>query len=197
MTEQPSLEPLIDVFDHYNHPTGRTATVDDVLANGLWHRGCRVILYTADYRLLAQRRSAQAIQNPSRISLGAGGYVDAGESPEQAALREVYEETGLQLEPADIQFISLDRLASKWQYEGQQKTSHRFVYSYTAHIPKSAKLTRQPDEADELILLTVAEVEQLIKQQAPKTLGKLSPEYKYYRQLLQKSLKTIDWAMRR
>jgi 8-oxo-dGTP pyrophosphatase MutT (NUDIX family) len=51
--------------------------------------------------LLLTRRNASLSNHPGQWALP-GGRIDAGESAEAAALRELFEEVGLQLAPADI-----------------------------------------------------------------------------------------------
>lgn len=64
-----------------------------------------VILITEDGSVLLQRRGNSAeIRDPGMLSVFAGAALH-GEAPEQTALREIEEETTLQLTPADIAFV--------------------------------------------------------------------------------------------
>lgn len=56
----------------------------------------------ADLDVLLQRRSATLHHHPGQISFPGGG-IEAGESPQQAAVREAVEETGL--EPAGVEVL--------------------------------------------------------------------------------------------
>ena len=71
-------------------------TIDNRVACGV------AVIVTHQHKVLfGQRKSGQSgfeWQLP-------GGWIDAGESPEQAARREVYEETGLQLK--ELQFVGI------------------------------------------------------------------------------------------
>lgn len=55
----------------------------------------RVILTDKKGRILLQKRDPNMVAWPGRWDSSAAGHVDEGETPEQAACRELYEEIGL------------------------------------------------------------------------------------------------------
>ena len=57
--------------------------------------------WSREAALLLTRRNASLSNHPGQWALP-GGRIDAGETPEAAALREMQEEVGLQLAPADV-----------------------------------------------------------------------------------------------
>ena len=63
-----------------------------------------VVLAPVDGGLLAIRRAYQP--HRGRLALP-GGYVNLGESWRQAGARELFEETGLEIDPAEIQLFEL------------------------------------------------------------------------------------------
>lgn len=63
-----------------------------------------VVLAPVDGGLLAIRRANQP--HRGRLALP-GGYVNLGESWRQAGARELFEETGLEIDPAEIQLFEL------------------------------------------------------------------------------------------
>jgi isopentenyldiphosphate isomerase len=91
---------LIDVYDDDARPLG---TVERSVAHrdGLWHRALHCWLVTSDGALLAQRRAAEVRDWPGLLDISAAGHLLAGESWSDA-LREVEEELGLTLTPADV-----------------------------------------------------------------------------------------------
>jgi isopentenyldiphosphate isomerase len=69
---------------------------------GLWHRGVHVFLFTADGKLLVQKRSADRTSSPSLLDCSVSEHVKAGESYLEAAVRGMREEMGvdgLELQP--------------------------------------------------------------------------------------------------
>lgn len=69
-----------------------------------------------------------------------GGWIDKGDSPRQAAVREVKEEVGLSLEAASLELASV---VNRWSTMAE---THLFVFRLIDPIDSSAKLTIQSDE---------------------------------------------------
>lgn len=67
-----------------------------VHAQGLWHRGVHVFLFTADGKLLIQKRSAERAQYPSVWDCSVSEHIKAGEDYHAAARRGLWEELGLE-----------------------------------------------------------------------------------------------------
>lgn len=63
---------------------------------GLQHRGVHVFLFTADGKMLAQKRSAERAACPSALDCSVSEHVKAGESYLEAARRGMKEELGLE-----------------------------------------------------------------------------------------------------
>lgn len=66
----------------------------------LRHRAVHVLVENSAGELLLQKRSQQKKVQPGRWDTSVGGHVDPGESYEQAALRELGEELGIELTDA-------------------------------------------------------------------------------------------------
>jgi 8-oxo-dGTP pyrophosphatase MutT (NUDIX family) len=62
-----------------------------------------VILTTANKVILGKR--APSVNNPNQWNFF-GGHIDAGESPIQAAIRELFEETGYQISPSALKELT-------------------------------------------------------------------------------------------
>lgn len=61
------------------------------------HRAVKIlILNTEGDKILLQQRSSTKDTNPNKWSVGVGGHLDPGESYEAAAVRELYEEMGIE-----------------------------------------------------------------------------------------------------
>jgi isopentenyl-diphosphate delta-isomerase type 1 len=64
-------------------------------AAGLKHRAVHILLFNDDHSLFLQKRSMSKDINPGLWDSSAAGHVDAGETYEQCAYRELKEELGL------------------------------------------------------------------------------------------------------
>ena len=76
------------------------AITDEGPGSGLWGLQ-RAGHWSTQAALILTRRAASLRGHAGQWALP-GGRIDAGESPEQTALRELQEEVGLQLQPADV-----------------------------------------------------------------------------------------------
>ncbi|WP_413756460.1 NUDIX hydrolase [Streptomyces sp. MMBL 11-3] len=89
-----SADEILDVVDEHDVVVGR-ARRGDVYARGLRHRCAFIQVRDADGRLFVHRRTADKLVFPSLYDLFVGGVVGAGESYDDAALREAEEELGV------------------------------------------------------------------------------------------------------
>lgn len=73
-----------------------------------------VVIFTLpDGRVVFQRRTQDAPTNPGKLGLF-GGHIEWGESPMQALIREICEETGIVSTASDIKFMT--KLGSEGGY---------------------------------------------------------------------------------
>ena len=183
----------IDIVNRFNRKTGKTATPDQATDQGLWHRGAHVIVLTPSGRVLVQKRNNKAIQRPGLLDIGAGGFVDTEELPEETAIRETAEETGIRLTTLDLIFLGTSRYNHRWKYGKKPKISRAILYNYVAVLPSEhVTLSPQPDEVDWLGFIPAKSALWLIHKGSLRRLGKLVPTYSYYRKLLKRALKYTD-----
>ncbi|MDQ1039725.1 isopentenyldiphosphate isomerase [Streptomyces sp. V3I8] len=89
-----SADEILDVVDEHDVVVGRARRAD-VYARGLRHRCAFIQVTDADGRLFVHRRTSAKLVFPSLYDLFVGGVVGAGESYDDAALREAEEELGV------------------------------------------------------------------------------------------------------
>ncbi|MFE0422655.1 NUDIX hydrolase [Streptomyces sp. NPDC058953] len=86
---------LVDIVDDADRVTGR-ATRGEAYARGLFHRVAFVLVRDGRDRVFVHRRAADKRVFPSRYHMFVGGVVGAGETYDDAALREAEEELGVE-----------------------------------------------------------------------------------------------------
>ena len=91
-------EEIFDVVDALDRVIGQ-ATRETVHRDGLFHRAVHVFAFNSTGEIFLQRRAFTKDSAPGLWSSSCSGHVDAGESYEQATLRELVEEIGLTLDP--------------------------------------------------------------------------------------------------
>ncbi|MGX8774363.1 MAG: NUDIX domain-containing protein [Bacillota bacterium] len=101
----------------------------------MWKGGVRVIILDDDNRILMVRHD-----HPERtVWMVPGGSIDEEESSAQAAVREVFEETGFKVEITGL----------IWHVEEVSERGQRFVNFFRARITGGElKLGRDPELAD-------------------------------------------------
>ena len=92
---------VFDVVDSDDRVIGQ-ATRSEVHARGLLHRASHVFVFNSDGQLLLQQRSASKDAHPLCWTSSCSGHLDAGETYETAAVRELKEEIGLE---TDVEFL--------------------------------------------------------------------------------------------
>jgi isopentenyl-diphosphate delta-isomerase type 1 len=87
-------EEIFDITDNNDNVIGQAAR-SVVHAQGWWHRGVHIFLFTSDGRMLVQQRSADRKQYASLWDCSVSEHVKAGEDYVTAAQRGLWEELGL------------------------------------------------------------------------------------------------------
>ena len=84
---------LFDIVDEQDHVVGQLPR-ETVHVNNLRHRAVHMLLFNQSGEVFLQKRSLWKDKNPFLWDSSAAGHVDAGETYEDAAVRELREEIG-------------------------------------------------------------------------------------------------------
>lgn len=182
----------IDIITRDNKLTGRQSNPDQATDKGLWHRGVHAIIITPTGDVLVQRRSIDAIQHPGMIDIGVGGFVDSNESPEHAIIREIKEETGLDVAQDQLLFLGKSRYNHRWHFKNKRKITRVILYNYAVRLHHSANhLTPQSSEAEWSGFIPYRSALWLVHHGSLRRIGRLVPIIAYYRRLLKQTMKFI------
>lgn len=181
----------IDIVNDKNQPTGKQTSIDDALKHSLWHRGVHIIVYTKTGYVLVQKRSSKMVVHPGYLDLSCGGFVDAGETPEEAALRELREELNLRLSHEDLQLITVRR--KRQTLRRLHKRSRSFVYCYSVVLPShTIDLSHlQIEEVKWAAFIKLNRARRLVRLHYLKGFGRIEPLYGLYAFLLRSAAQTI------
>ncbi|MFF2190036.1 NUDIX hydrolase [Streptomyces sp. NPDC058155] len=100
-----AADEILDIVDE-NDRVVRQATRGEAYAKGLRHRCAFILARDADDRVFVHRRTATKLVFPSHHDMFVGGVVGAGETYDDAALREAEEELGVSGLPRPVPLFS-------------------------------------------------------------------------------------------
>lgn len=185
----------IDIVDRFNRPTGKTSTPEKASNRGQWHRGAHVFVLTPSGNILVQKRSLTAMQRPGLVDLGAGGFVDSGEFPEETAVRELQEETGISVTSSDLIFLGTSRYNHRWKTGSRRsKITRAIIYNYAVRLPHDHNaLIANPDEVTWVGFIPAKSALWLIIKKSSRQVGRLIPTYAYYRKWLRRAFTVLDF----
>lgn len=148
MTDHEEMVDLVNERNEVIETRSRAEVVEKKLSN---FRVVCAFMMRKDGRILIPRRAPTKKLYPNALCL-VGGFVQSGETYEQALKREVIEETGIAFDAASCVYLGS---ANPWQHG-----TMGFVYAYQITIPDT--ITFVSDEFSELFWLTPHEIQHKI-----------------------------------
>lgn len=95
------MSEILDVVNDDDEVIGQ-AERDEVHRIGLVCRLVYVCFYTADGEVILQKRSDTKKNDAGKLTTTASGHVESGQGYLEAAVRETFEESGVEVEPSDL-----------------------------------------------------------------------------------------------
>lgn len=159
-------EEILDVVNDQNEVIGQ-ATRKEIYEKKLNCRTVHVYLDDEDGKVLIARRGAK-VSRPHMFCATIAGHVDAGETYEQAALREAREEVGAEIG----ELVHIGNCGSD--------SGHHFCQIYVA----KAKSDLKPcvHEVDRLVPMTADEVDYLVNKYRFMFLGSFVNSFERYKE---------------
>ncbi len=143
-----SMIEWLDIVDEHDKVVGK-APRDQIHQENHWHRSAHIVLFNSQGQVFVQLRSKNKDNSAGLWDTSAAGHVNSGESYEQCAVRELFEELGVQ--------ISADQLAHTGSLRPQAQNGFEFTRIYIVHSDQS--LTLQQEEIDDGRWASAAEVD--------------------------------------
>ncbi len=147
---------MIDTVDEKDKVVGKAA-YEEIIAKGLIFRAANVMVFNSKGMLFVHKRNRNLQTFAGMWDVKLGGIVDAGESYEEAALRELEEEAGI--DNAKLEFMF------PLKFRGGKHKNNREVY----RCVYDGKMTLQKAEIEEGRFVAVEEAKKMM------TRGMLSP----------------------
>ncbi len=102
------MSEILDIVNDNDEIIGQ-AKRDRVHREGLVCRLVYVCFYTANREVILQKRSDIKKNDPGKLTTTASGHVASGQSYLEAAARETFEETGIEVSPEDLKSFGVVR----------------------------------------------------------------------------------------
>ncbi|MCX7548650.1 NUDIX domain-containing protein [Xanthomarina sp. F1114] len=154
------MDELIDILTKEGKPSGKTALKSEVHRKGLYHNTAHIWFYTHDGQILLAQRAASKSICPLLWDVSVAGHVDAGETIEEAAIRETQEEIGLIIKENDLFKIGVFPCFQSYE---NGIVDNEFHHTYLVELKVSLeKLKPQPGEVEALELVTVKSFKSLL-----------------------------------
>jgi len=141
---------MMDVVNEKDEVVG-VASRDDVYEKLLTHRIAHVLVFNKKGEVALQLQGEKKKFCPLHWVSTAAGHVDAGETAEQAALRELFEETGVRL---PIKFLFKDLFVD---HRGMSK----FLYFYRADC--EGPFIVNPEEVAKVEFFPIEEIKDMVR----------------------------------
>lgn len=109
------MEEKIDVYDRNGNRTGKAVSKETPLKEGEYRMAVGIWIMDSQGRLFLTKRSMEKSYAPGKWENPAG-HVQAGEDPEHAVIRELFEETGITVTEEQLTFLGDSRT---WPYLGR------------------------------------------------------------------------------
>ena len=155
------MEELVNILTEKGQTTGEIMNKLDAHKNGICHGVSVVAIVDNEGKLLLQKRAKTKKTEPEKWDLSAAGHIDAGESPEEAAIRETFEEVGISISKDELKEITTFRY--KLEIDENTILNH---FSYLFLVKKDTvdilAIKKQASEVDEIKLVTLNEFQNLL-----------------------------------
>lgn len=156
------MDELIDIVTKEGKPTGKTALKSEAHRNGWFHNTVHLWLYTQNAEVLLQQRSHKKTIHPLLWDVSVAGHIDAGESFEDAVVREAFEEIGLQLKPDQLKYIGTK--LHQGEYNNGTVKDFEFHQTFIAELKTPIEaLNLREEEVEAIKLVGSNEFNHLVK----------------------------------
>lgn len=166
----------LDLLRDDGTASGERIPKADAHRTGAWHRAVHVWIVTPDARVLLQRRAAVKENYPSYWDVSCAGHCAAGESAREAAVRELAEELGLDVDPEELH--ALGQLREQCVLNGGKYVDNEvhdlFLLRRDVDV---AALTLQPEEVDGVAIVAIDELRARVEARDPSLVPHAFEEY--------------------
>ena len=145
------MDELVEILTEEGKQVGKRINKSIAHKEGICHGISVIALINKDGKLLIQKRSSNKTTEPNKWDLSGAGHIDIDETKEQAAIRELYEETRVLVKENDIKLI--DTYLNKIKLDNNTYLNH---FTYLFIVQKDVDINNiktQESEVSEIIFV--------------------------------------------
>jgi isopentenyl-diphosphate delta-isomerase len=168
---------LFDILDEKGNKTGIQKTKKEMHEKGLWHQAVHVWIFNSKGEILFQKRAKDKDYWPGLWDISVAGHVSAGETPEQAVIREMEEEIGIKVNISQLKKIEIrksQKNVNKLNYHNRE-FNPVYLFRFDGDI---SKFKPKDKEVEDVKFISFDELEKELKDR--KLSKTYVPSKKYY-----------------
>ena len=126
----------LDIVDENDNIIGRE-TREKVHQEGLLHREVHVYFITPKKEIVFQHRTKDKDLYPNLLDATVGGHVDAGDNYSFSAIKEIKEETGLEVKLENLIFLNKERKRSSYDPQTNKLNNtwkEIYIYNFNGQL---------------------------------------------------------------
>lgn len=154
-----------DLLDEFGNKIGKTKLRSEVHRDGDWHKGVHIWVINNDNEILLQRRCATKDSNPNMLDISSAGHLQAGDSSQEAAIRELKEELDLDVTKDELIFI--ETIKNSLRYT-ETFINNEFDDVYIVRTDKKiSDLRFQKEEISEIMYVPYKKFKEMVNNRQP------------------------------
>lgn len=138
---------FVDILDKTGKLTGEVKLKSEAHRLGLYHASVHIWFYTKNGEVLLQKRAYNKDTYPDLWDVSVAGHIEAGETPENAAIRETKEEIGLSISKMNLDFVGIF-LSKKIPKPNLYDNEFHHIYLSYLEVPITSLLLQKEEVSD-------------------------------------------------
>jgi len=179
---KPTVMEFFDVYDENNNPLNHTKERRKVHQDGDWHRTSQVWVMNDKKEILCNLRSRSKDLFPNYWDLSIGGHVSAGDTYEETAKRELWEELGLKTIDIELKFLSQEKVDGIDLKNNLIDREHARLFLYLTSKQVN-EFTIQEEEIEKIEYFSIEKLLEIVRTQEASTF-KVVPIKKHFIKIL-------------
>jgi len=156
-----------DILDENGNPTGQLVARKEAHAKGILHGASHTFICrkrNGKTELLLQRRSHNKDSYPDCLDISSAGHMEAGMNFLETAVKELREELGINVNPAELTEAFRYRCSSISQQHGSVFNNQEINAVYLLWMdPELSSLQLQEEEVSEVVWMSIDEIVQRLE----------------------------------